>query len=185
MTHQRGRGGQRREGEVGLLWWSSAGGLGSILSQGARFHMLQLKIPCATTKTQCSQINKYFFKKREVGRPCQRRLQGQFPQEDTIWDGPQRVSLQQRVSNQTEWLYLGNCSTTWTVCLLQTSCHWRLWVGRSGCASDRPGDESFLSLLLVVVTMHKPTNLSKPWLSHLQKGHNSDHYTSGGFIVRI
>lgn len=57
-------------------------------------------------------------------------------------------------------------------------------MGRSGCASDRPGNESFLSLLLVVLTMHKPANLSKPWLSHLQNGHNSDNYTSGGFYCK-
>ena len=33
--------------------------------------------------------------------------------------------------------------------------------------------------------MHKPTNLSKPWLSHLQNEHNSDNYTTRGFIVRV
>ena len=43
----------------------NAGGPGSIPGQGTRSHMLQLKtphtaakIPCATTKTQHSQINK-------------------------------------------------------------------------------------------------------------------------------
>lgn len=47
-----------------------------------------------------------------------------------------------------------------------------------GCASNRFGDESFLPLLLVVLTMDKLTNLSKPWLPHLQNGHTSDIYTS-------
>ena len=63
-----------------------AGGLGSISGQGTRFHMLQLRvhmsqlkhcesrahmlqqrseIPCATTKTRRSQINKTFFKEIE------------------------------------------------------------------------------------------------------------------------
>lgn len=32
--------------------------LGSILGQETRFHMLQLKIPCATMKTWSSHINK-------------------------------------------------------------------------------------------------------------------------------
>ena len=50
---------------------SNAGGLGSIPGQGPRSHMLQLrahllqwrqKIPCAATKTWCSQVNKYFLK---------------------------------------------------------------------------------------------------------------------------
>ena len=46
----------------------NAGALGSILGQGTRSHMPQvtvympwLKIPCATTKSQCSQINKNIF----------------------------------------------------------------------------------------------------------------------------
>ena len=34
------------------------GGLGLILGQGTRSHMLQLKILCAATKTWCSYINK-------------------------------------------------------------------------------------------------------------------------------
>ena len=40
----------------------NAGGLGSTPGQGTRSHMLQCrsKIPCATTKTLCSQINKNF-----------------------------------------------------------------------------------------------------------------------------
>ena len=48
------------------LWAPDAEGLGSILGQGARSHMLQLrarmpqlKVLHAATKTQCSQINKY------------------------------------------------------------------------------------------------------------------------------
>ena len=32
---------------------------GLIPGQGTRFHLLQLKIPCAATKTWHSQINKY------------------------------------------------------------------------------------------------------------------------------
>ena len=36
----------------------SAGGLGSIPGQGSRFYIPQLKILCAATKTQHSQINK-------------------------------------------------------------------------------------------------------------------------------
>ena len=36
-----------------------AGDLGSIPGQGTRCHMPKLKILCATTKTRCSQINKY------------------------------------------------------------------------------------------------------------------------------
>ena len=46
--------------------------MGSTPGQGSRSHMpqlrvcmLQLKIPHAATKTQCSQLNKYFFK-REI-----------------------------------------------------------------------------------------------------------------------
>ena len=44
----------------------NAGSLGSIPGQGTRFPMPQLKIsdPQAATKTQHSQINKYFLKKR-------------------------------------------------------------------------------------------------------------------------
>ena len=36
----------------------NAGGLGSTSGQGTRSCMTQLKILCATTKAQCSQINK-------------------------------------------------------------------------------------------------------------------------------
>ena len=36
---------------------SQDGGPGLIPGQGTRFHMLQLKIMHASTKTQCSQIN--------------------------------------------------------------------------------------------------------------------------------
>ena len=36
----------------------NAGGLSSILGQGTRFHMPQLKILNVTTKTQHSEINK-------------------------------------------------------------------------------------------------------------------------------
>ena len=46
----------------------NTGGLGSIPSQGTRFHMLQLKILHvakkilhAATKTHCSQLNKQIF----------------------------------------------------------------------------------------------------------------------------
>ena len=43
----------------------SAGELGLIPGQRTRAHILQLKIQCATKKTQCGQINKLFliFKK--------------------------------------------------------------------------------------------------------------------------
>ena len=41
----------------------NAGGRDSIPGQGTRYHMLQLKIFHAATKTQCSQINKYFLNK--------------------------------------------------------------------------------------------------------------------------
>ena len=36
----------------------SAGGRSLIPGQGTRSHMLQVKIPSATTKTHCSQKNK-------------------------------------------------------------------------------------------------------------------------------
>ena len=59
----------RMETSVVLQWLRlcapSAGGLGSIPDQGTRSHMLQLKIPRAATKTQCSQI--FFQKERERG----------------------------------------------------------------------------------------------------------------------
>ena len=42
----------------------NAGGTGSIPGQGTRSHMLQLKILHASTKTQCSQINKLTLKKK-------------------------------------------------------------------------------------------------------------------------
>ena len=45
-----------------ILCAPNAGGLGSILSQGTRSHILRLKILCAATKTLCSQIN---IKKRK------------------------------------------------------------------------------------------------------------------------
>ena len=38
-----------------------AAGPGSIPGQGTRSLMLQLKIPDATTKTQSSQMHKFFF----------------------------------------------------------------------------------------------------------------------------
>ena len=46
---------------VQRLWLQTPNseGPGSIPGQGTRSHMLQLKIPCATTKTWYSQINKY------------------------------------------------------------------------------------------------------------------------------
>ena len=40
----------------------SAGGEGLISIQGTRSHMLQLNLLYTSTKTWCSQINKYFFK---------------------------------------------------------------------------------------------------------------------------
>ena len=59
----------RMETSVVLQWLRLrapiAGGLGSIPDQGTRSHMLQLKIPRAATKTQCSQI--FFQKEREWG----------------------------------------------------------------------------------------------------------------------
>ena len=51
---------------------TNTGGPGSIPGQGTRSCMAQLKIPCATTKTWCSQINKYrkmqSYKKNKVGQ---------------------------------------------------------------------------------------------------------------------
>ena len=41
----------------------NAWGLSLIPGQETRLHVPQLKIPRATTKTRCSQIHKYFFKK--------------------------------------------------------------------------------------------------------------------------
>ena len=41
---------------------SNAGDTGSVLGQGTRAYGPQHKIPRATTKIQCSQINKYFSK---------------------------------------------------------------------------------------------------------------------------
>ena len=38
---------------------------GSIPGEGARSHMLQLKILHITAKTQCSQINKYILSKKK------------------------------------------------------------------------------------------------------------------------
>ena len=43
------------------------GGSDSIPGQGTRSHMPQLKILCAITKTQHSQINKIILKKKRVG----------------------------------------------------------------------------------------------------------------------
>ena len=42
---------------------AKAGGLSLTPGQETRSHMLQLKIPPATNKTWCSQINKIFFEK--------------------------------------------------------------------------------------------------------------------------
>ena len=42
----------------------NAGVLGLMPGQRTRYHMLQLKIPKATAKTQHNQIN-FFFKKRK------------------------------------------------------------------------------------------------------------------------
>ena len=46
-----------------------AGGPGSIPSQGTGYHRPQLKVSCATTKTQHRQINKtrIFFKVHSAG----------------------------------------------------------------------------------------------------------------------
>ena len=44
----------------------NAGGLGPITGQGARSHMLQLKIPSAATKTQHSQRKKERKKERTM-----------------------------------------------------------------------------------------------------------------------
>ena len=50
---------------LGVQWLRlcapDAGGMGSVPGQRTRSHMLQLKIPYATTKTWHSQINKFFF----------------------------------------------------------------------------------------------------------------------------
>ena len=45
----------------------NAGGLGSIPGHGTRFHMSRLKINdlAHCTKTQCSQINNFFFKEEK------------------------------------------------------------------------------------------------------------------------
>ena len=53
------------------LHTSKAGGPGSTPGQGTRFHTPQVKIPCATMKTQCSPTNrqKYFYRKKKVMRP--------------------------------------------------------------------------------------------------------------------
>ena len=48
------------------LWAPNAGGLGLISDQGTRSHMLQLKILNASAKTQCNQINTWFFKKKSL-----------------------------------------------------------------------------------------------------------------------
>ena len=45
----------------------NAEGLDSTPGQGAISHMSQLKILHASTKTRCSQINKYFKKSWAVG----------------------------------------------------------------------------------------------------------------------
>ena len=37
------------------------GALGSIPGQGTRYHMSQPKFPHVATRTQCSQINEFFF----------------------------------------------------------------------------------------------------------------------------
>ena len=66
-------------GDFLVVYWlkfyaSKAGGLGSISGQGTRSHMpqlrvnmLQVKIPHAAAKTQCSQINKYTLKNIKTG----------------------------------------------------------------------------------------------------------------------
>ena len=66
---------KRNEGiSLAVLWLRlhtlNAGGLGSIPSQGARSHMLQLKILHTATETRHSQINNFFkkfvLKKKEM-----------------------------------------------------------------------------------------------------------------------
>ena len=54
------------------LWVPNTGGLGSIPDQETGSHVLQLKIPRATTKTWHSQINKYnlFFSKFRSNFPA-------------------------------------------------------------------------------------------------------------------
>ena len=47
------------------LWVPNVGGLSSILGQGTRFHLPQLKIPHAETKTWSSQIKKKKTKKQK------------------------------------------------------------------------------------------------------------------------
>ena len=52
-------------------------GPGSITGQGIQSHILQLKTLCAATKTQGSQINKYFLK--DLGDEKARRSVYQLP----------------------------------------------------------------------------------------------------------
>ena len=51
---------------IGVQWLRlyapKAGALGSIPGQGSRSYILHLEIPTATSKTQQTQINKYFKK---------------------------------------------------------------------------------------------------------------------------
>ena len=79
-----------RMGTSVVLQWlrlhaPNAGGPGSIPHRGTRSHMLQLKIPRAATKPQCSQIDKYFSKKRENWDARYQRLgragRGLYPQD--------------------------------------------------------------------------------------------------------
>ena len=61
--------------------------------QGTRSHMLQLKIPHATTKTHCSQINKYYKKiinalKEQRPRNTSRLKEAERYELNAIW-GPE------------------------------------------------------------------------------------------------
>ena len=51
----------------------------SITVQGTRFHMPQLKIPYATMKTQCCQINQYFKKTHTHTTTVLYTIQGSIP----------------------------------------------------------------------------------------------------------
>ena len=57
-----------------ILCAPNAGRPGSILGQGTRSHVQQLKIPYATTETHCSQISKCLKKKKKA-----EKKQASFP----------------------------------------------------------------------------------------------------------
>ena len=68
---------------------SQCRGLCSITGQGTRFHMPQLKIPYATTKTQCCQINQYLKKKKEHNNRSlhNTRVYSDFEVMTPVWSG--------------------------------------------------------------------------------------------------